>query len=180
LVAPEAGTVLPPTMKPRREDNEKQLPPWTGTPLEPENIGAYLERSELFCQIGDPKRLEAVMVIDQSDRSLIREGQNVDLNLAGFPSTAIRSQIAEIAEKEMDVTPQRLSTKAGGELPSKADPHTNIEKPQSTSYQARVPIDDPEGKFRLGLRGQARVHTDWLSLGARLWRLLSHTFNFKL
>ncbi len=50
----------------------------------------------------------------------------------------------------------------------------------STQYQARAPIDDPDGKYRIGLRGQARVHTKWISLGARLWRLLSHTFNFKL
>jgi hypothetical protein len=50
----------------------------------------------------------------------------------------------------------------------------------STSYQARVPIDDPAGLFRLGIRGQARIYTDWLPLGTRLWRLLSHTFNFKL
>ena len=50
----------------------------------------------------------------------------------------------------------------------------------STSYQARAPIDDPDEQYRLGLRGQARVQTKWISLGARLWRLLTHTFNFKL
>jgi hypothetical protein len=89
-------------------------------------------------------------------------------------------EIAEIAESELKVTPPRLSTRSGGELPSKIDPHTNVESPQCTSYQARVPIDDPEGLVRLGIRGQARVYTDWLPLGTRLWRLVAQTFNFKM
>ncbi len=180
LLAPVAGTVLPPTLKPRREDNDELLPPWSGTPLDPENLGAYLERSDLFCQIGDPKRLEAMLVIDQSDRSIIREDQAVDIKLEGFPSTTLHTRIKEIAEKELEGTPPRLLTKNGGELPSKADPQTGVEKPSSTSYQARAPIDDPEGDVRLGTRGQARVYTDWLSIGARLWRLVNHTFNFKM
>jgi putative peptide zinc metalloprotease protein len=180
LAAPLAGTVLPPTITTRHEDGEEKLPAWSGTPLDQENLGATLEQGERFCQIGDPKRLEAVMVIDQADRNLVREGQAVDIQLEGFPSDPLHSQIAEIAESELKVSPQRLSSKSGGELATKTDPHTGAEKPMSTSYQARAPIDDSEGLFRLGIRGQARIYTDWLPLGTRLWRLLSHTFNFKL
>ena len=180
LAAPLAGTVLPPTITTRHEDGEEKLPAWSGTPLDRENVGATLEQGERFCQIGDPKRLEAVMVIDQADRNLVREGQAVDIKLEGFPSTTLHSQLAEIAESELKVSPQRLSSKSGGELATKTDPHTGTEKPMSTSYQARAPIDDPEELYRLGLRGQARIYTDWVPLGTRLWRLLSHTFNFKL
>lgn len=180
LTAPVAGTVLPPTITTRHEDGEETLPAWSGTPLDRENLGATLEERERFCQIGDPKRLEAVMVVDQADRNLIREGQAVDLQLEGFPSTTLHSQIAEIAESELKVSPQRLSSKSGGELATKTDPQTGAEKPMSTSYQARTPIDDPEELYRLGTRGQARIYTDWLPLGTRLWRLVSHTFNFKL
>ena len=96
------------------------------------------------------------------------------------PSMTLHSKIKEIAESELKVTPRRLGTQHGGEVPSKTDPQTGIERPMSTSYQARVPIDDPAGQYRLGLRGQARVYTRWLPLGTRLWRLMSHTFNFKL
>jgi putative peptide zinc metalloprotease protein len=180
LVATEAGMVLPPLLNPRREENDEKLPTWTGTPLEPENVGAYLEQGVRFCQIGDPKRLEAVMVIDQADRNIIREDQAVDIKLEGFPGTTLHSRITEIADEELRITPSRLATKSGGELPSKTDPHTNVDRPMSTSYQARAPIDDPDGNIRLGVRGQARVYTKWLSLGDRLWRLFIHTFNFKM
>jgi hypothetical protein len=60
------------------------------------------------------------------------------------------------------------------------DPHTGVERPQSTSYQARVPIRDDDGLERLGVRGQARIYTDWTPLGTRLWRLVAQTFNFKM
>jgi len=181
LTAPVAGGVLPPALLTRRGNDEEQLPTWAGTPLDPENLGAYLEQGVKFCEIGDPKRLEAVVIVDQADRNIIRVGQKVDLKLEGHSSTTLRGlQIKEIAERELTVAPQRLTTRAGGELPSKVDPETGRDIPISTSYQARVPFDDPNGLFHVGLRGQARSHTDWLSIGARVWRLLTHTFNFKL
>jgi putative peptide zinc metalloprotease protein len=180
LVAPEAGTVLPPTLTTRHEQTDERLPMWSGIPLDPENRGAVLDQGTLFCQVGDPKRLEAVLIIDQADRSLIRNGLDVDLKIEGLPGTTWHSEIAEIAESELKVTPQRLSTQSGGEVPTKVDPTTGVQRPMSTSYQARVPIDDPEGLLRLGLRGQARVYTDWVPLGVRLYRLIAHTFNFKM
>jgi putative peptide zinc metalloprotease protein len=181
LVAPAAGTVLPPPLTPAHERNEDdKLPPWSGNTLDRENLGATFEQGVLFCQIGDPKRLEAVLVLDQADRNMIREKQSVDLKIEGLPSTTFRSEVAEIAESELKVTPQRLSTRSGGEVPSKADPHSNIERPMSTSYQVRVPLDDADGLVRLGIRGQARIYTSWIPLGTRLWRLLANTFNFKM
>ncbi len=182
LVSPLAGTVLPPPLTSRRDDPDEKLPPWSGTPLDPENLGAMLEQGVFFCQVGDPTKLDAVLVVDQADRNLIQEGQPVDIKLEGYPapSMTLHSTIKEIAESELKVTPKRMSTQHGGEVPTKTDQQTGIERPTSTSYQARVPIDDPAGQYRLGLRGQARVYTRWLPLGTRLWRLISHTFNFKL
>lgn len=185
LTAPAAGTVLPPTLTPRREDPEEELPPWAGTPLDPENIGATLEQGTLFCQIGDPKKLEAVLIIDQTDRNLVVDGKpgnrpRVDIKLEGFADLTLHSEIIEVAGSELKVAPKRLTNKSGGELATKTDQQSGVERPMNTSYQARAPIDDPNEQFRIGLRGQACVHTQWISLGSRLWRLLTHTFNFKL
>jgi putative peptide zinc metalloprotease protein len=180
LKAPIAGTVLPPPLTQRRDDPEGHLPTWSGTPLEKENLGAFLQEGALFCQIGDPRKLEAIVVIDQADRNLIRKGQRVEIKIDELPHDTFSSHVAEIAESELKVSPQRLSSKSGGELATKTDPNSGVERPMSTSYQARVPLDDPSGLMRLGLRGTARIHTDWLPLGARFWRFVTHTFNFKL
>ena len=90
LTAPSAGTVLPPPLTPRRDDPDEKLATWSGTPLDPENVGAHLDRDTLFCQIGDPTKLEAVMVIDQADRNLILDGRAsaVDIKLQGFAAPA--------------------------------------------------------------------------------------------
>jgi len=180
LKAPIDGTVLPPPLTPRREDPEGQLPSWWGTPLEKENLGAFLQEGVLFCQIGDPRKLEAIMVIDQADRNLIRPDQHVDIKIDELPRDVFTSKIVEIAESELKISPQRLSNKSGGELATKTDPHSGVERPLSTSYQARAPVDDETGLLRLGLRGTARIRTYWIPLGTRFWRFLSHTFNFKL
>jgi putative peptide zinc metalloprotease protein len=181
LTAPIDGVVLPPPFTPKREKPELQLATWSGTPLEPENVGAYLEERALFCQIGDPKKLEAVMVIDQGDRNMVDLDQKVDLKINGLPGkTFYGHKFTDISEKELEEAPKRLASKHGGELPTKTDPLTGAEQPQSTSYQANVAIDDDTGQLRLGLCGTARIYTRWLSGGERFWRLLSHTFNFKL
>ncbi|MEN6556768.1 MAG: HlyD family efflux transporter periplasmic adaptor subunit [Thermoguttaceae bacterium] len=180
LTAPQAGAVLPPPLTVRHDPPDERLSVWAGTPLDPENVGAFFEAGTLFCQIGDPKRLEAVLVVDQADRNLVRAGQTVDLKLEGLPFKTFRGTITEIAESELKIMPKRLATTSGGELPTKTDPDTGIQRPQSTSYQARVPLDDPDGLVRLGIRGQARVYTDWITLGTRFWRLVHQLFNFKV
>jgi putative peptide zinc metalloprotease protein len=181
LVAPIDGVVLPPSFTPSREDPDLQLGAWSGTPLDPENIGAFLQEQVLFCQIGDPKKLKAVMVIDQGDRNMVEVGQNVDIKIDELPyKKAIRSEITDIAESELKECPKRLSSKYGGEVSTKTDEKTGAEKPQSTSYQANAPIEDEDGLMRLGLRGTGRIYTRWVSVGERFWRFLSHTFNFKL
>ena len=185
LVAPRDGTVLPPPATAAHDDPDGQLPAWSGTPLDPQNLGAYLREgphneSVLFCQIGDPAKLQANLVIDQGDMEYIHEGQAVDLKLDALPHDTLHSQISEIAGTPLKVSSQRLSAKTGGDLATRTNPTTGAEQPQSTSYEAHAPLENPEDLLCLDLRGRAKVHTEWMSLGTRLWRLATHTFHFKL
>jgi putative peptide zinc metalloprotease protein len=188
LVAPTAGVVLPPPNRPSREPPEGQLPAWSGSPFDACNQQAYLDEGQLLCQIGDPTKYEAILVIDQTDIERVRAALNpakdrfpkVDIKLDQLPSKTFRSQITDIAESELKLSSMRLSSKTGGELLTTTDPTTGAEKPRSTSYQARAPLDDPDGLMRLGLRGSGRVYTPWESLFSRFRRWASHTFNFKL
>lgn len=180
LVAPRAGTVLPPPLTPHREDPEGRLSAWSGTPLEPENLGAYLEPGVLFCQVGNPNEMEAILVIDQADVEFVAPGQQVDIKLNELPHETLTSKIVEIANLDLKVTPHRLSSKAGGEVASHVDPNSGVERPMSTSYQARVPLDDPERLMRIGLRGQAKIHTAWRPLAVQIWWFCAHAFNFRM
>ena len=55
-----------------------------------------------------------------------------------------------------------------------------MERPMSTSYQARVPIIDPDGILFIGLKGKAKIHAGYLTLAQQTWRLFQQTFNFEL
>ncbi len=176
LTAGSSGTVLPPPAVPENPNSE-DLPKWTGTPLESKNLGAYLT-SALYCQIGDPHKWDAFLYIDQDDIQFVRENQAVAIKLDEVPYKTFDSTITEIGP-EVKETPHQLSSKSGGELMSKPD-QTGKERPINTSYRARVPIDDPDGRLVQGLRGTAKVYADWQPLGQRAWRYLVRTFNFKL
>ena len=188
LRAPRKGHVLPPPPTPasHQEDIEGgQLSPWSGTPLDDEHHQPFLKEGTLFCQVGDPHSLEAVLIIDQGDADYVKweKGEDpptVDLKFDALPHDTLHGTIERISNFNLKITPRRLSSTAGGGLPSKKDPDTGVETPQSASYQALVPIDDQEGVLIDGLRGQAKIHVKPLSLGARLWRLIMNTFNFRL
>jgi len=168
LVAPEAGTVLPPPEQPNKPD-DKQLPSWSGTPSQSRNQGAFLQEGVVFCKVSDLTRMQALMVVDQDDVEYLAEKQVVDVNLDEFPSETLQGLIAEIAKEPLRVSPRHISNKAGGELVTKTD-ESSVERPMNTSYQVRVPLDGPDGLLRIGLRGRGRIHASPQTLAHRLWR----------
>jgi len=181
LVAPRDGTVLPPPATPLREVPDGPLPSWHDTPLEPRNLDAFLEQDVLFCLVGDPREIEAILVIDEGDMPFVLRDQPVDIKLDALPHETLSGRISEDPSLEdLKIAPKRLSTKARGELATRQDPVTGADKPMNPSYQARVPLDDAEGVLLPGLRGRAKIHTRWQTLGQRCWRLITRTFNFKL
>jgi hypothetical protein len=123
--------------------------------------------------------MEALLVVDQEDIEYLKLDQSVDIKLDELPGETLHGRIAEIAAEPLTVSPRSLSNKAGGELATKTD-EGGVERPLNTSYQVRVPIDDPEGLLRISLRGRGRVHAVAQTLGHRLWRYVTQTFNFRL
>lgn len=184
IIAPVSGTVFPPPVKPHRDTHDGRLPVWSGSPFHAKNRGAVMLESDQFCQIGNAKEFEAVLVVDQADIDLIRqywEQQNdfppVEMKLDAYRWTTSEGQIVKVASAPMEVTPASLASQGGGELSAKTDKDGRL-RPISTSFQARVPLDNSEDLLRVGLTGQARVYTGWQPLGRRLYRYLARTFRF--
>ncbi len=179
LVAPRNGSVLPPALLPK-QSADGQLPTWSGSPLKEENLGATLMKGTKFCEIGDPGRLEARLVVDQGDVDLLAKGQRVEVMLAQSADFVYMSEIEKIAEKDMKTSPVHLSSLHGGELPTKMD-EGGVPRPIGQVFEVRVPLpEDDRNLLRIGLVGQAKVTTKPRTLGERLYRYLSRTFNFEL
>jgi len=133
----------------------------------------------MLCQIGDPTKMQAILVVDQNDIEFIHENQEVALKLDSRPGDLLPGRITEIANVDLKVSPRSLSNKSGGELATKTD-ESGKERPLSTSYQARVPIDDPEQLLVMGLKGRAKIYAGRLTLAQQAWRYITRTFNFEL
>jgi putative peptide zinc metalloprotease protein len=179
LVAPRAGTVLPPTLVPN-QTADGQLPTWSGSPLDEENLGATLMMVTKLCEIGNPRWLEARLVIDQGDVDLVQRGQRVEVMLSQSADFVYVSEIERIEEKNLKVSPVHLSSLSGGELPTKMD-DSGVARPMGQVFEALVPLpEDQYELMRIGLVGQAKITTAPRTLGERLYRYLSRTFNFEL
>ncbi|TWU30410.1 biotin/lipoyl-binding protein [Bythopirellula polymerisocia] len=183
LIAPRAGTVIPPPYRPEARSNpEVELASWSGWPMEEKNLGATFSpdgSENLFCHIGDPNEWDAVLVINQRDLDLLREGQEVRLMFNESAYHVFVSTLESMADDEMKNISPRLASTSGGAVPAQHDPGGEV-KPLTTSYQAEVKLDNSLGMFRNGLTGTARIKTEPRTLASRLFRYVKRTFNFDL
>ena len=189
ITAPVAGVVIPAPPRPAGGDVEEgRLPAWNGSPLDPKNIGATYPDGELVCRIGDPTDLEALLVVDQADIDLVGAVMSKDskplvkLESDAYPGRSLTSRVVQVARVELKDVPTSLAAQAGGRLETRVD-RSGAVRPMSTSYHARVPLDDQSELLGLlcpGMRGRAQIYTQWQSLGQRLHRFLSRTFHFEL
>jgi putative peptide zinc metalloprotease protein len=179
LIANTPGTVIAAPSEMPRPHQDLKLDTWTGSTMDPKNIGATLPASRLFCQIGDPKQMDAALVIDQGEMDFVRIGQEVEIKLDALPGDTFESTIAEISYEKLLYASKQLSNKAQGEVETTTD-ETGMERPISTLYQAEAELKDAEGVIRPGMRGRAKIHAGYQTLGQRFWRFLTRTFNFKL
>jgi putative peptide zinc metalloprotease protein len=179
LRAPKDGVVLAPPLRPRQPTIDGELVAWSGSIFDDVNEGAFLQPTEVVCQIGDPARLEAVLAIDQADVDFIQVGQEVKMLFDALTDTPIIGTIAELSRREMQRTPPGMGNQAGGGLATRMDPAGN-EVPLSATYQAKVPIENADQLVFAGYRGRAKIRAGKQTLGNRIWRYLARTFHFEI
>jgi len=133
-----------------------------------------------FCEIGDPRHLEAHLILDQGDILLIRPERRAWLKVYGKAETTYKSLVSEIAKRSSDEVPTELSNLAEGEVASKPDPKTGTAKPMTPVYQVIIPVENPELKLEPGLRGFAKIDGGTYTLAWWLVRWWNKVFNFQL
>jgi putative peptide zinc metalloprotease protein len=176
LKSPLAGSVLPPhRLEPRAAAGD--LPGWSGTPLDADNLGCWLDTGTMFCMIGDPGRLEATAIIDQSDVEFVTSGQRVGLQFDLTDGRILWGTVREIARLDLKVAPATLVERE--DLAVKRD-ESGAPRPVAAMYEARIELDDPGRELLYGAPGRAKVYVAPRSLGSRLAQYLERTFRFRL
>ena len=179
LITPIAGTVVPPEWRPYRQQPGGQLSGWWGLPLEQKNLGATFERGTLFCEVGDPTKMEVIFVLNQNSIEFVKRDQEVEMLFVEYPSHRFHGVVKDVEAREMDTIPTQLSTKGKGEVPTSTDPD-GTEIPSSASYRVSVLIDNSDHLIEVGMTGRGKIHVAPQTLGRRAWRVVTQVFNFQL
>lgn len=179
LKAPVAGIVMPPPEKKPDPKVAGRLPTWDGSLMRPENLGARVEQNDVLCMVGNPSAFEAMLVIDQADLPYVSKNMPALVRLDAYTDDTFDGTIQDIAGSDMEIASPAMSTQAGGTMALVTDA-SGVQRPQSASYEARVPLTDLNLALRPGMRGRAKIKAEKQTLIARFWRLLNRTFHFNI
>ena len=158
---------------PRRRPGRRGVP-------EPETLGQWLKTGKLFCEVGDPHKLEAHLILDQADIDLVSVNRRAWIKVYGDSEITWKSHVSEVARRNRDEIPPELSNTAGGEIATKQDPKTGAAKPINAVYEVIIPVDNSKLLLQPALRGFAKIDGGTHTLGWWLWRLITKTFHFSL
>jgi len=179
ITAPFDGYLFAP---PRREEKTADgvLSLWDGVPLEPKNIGAWLDKKTIVAKIvPDMTKFKIVLAVDQTNIEFIHPNQRIELQLRQHPLKLYQATIEEFVPIKMKETPRTLSSKNGGDIVSTVNEHGQ-QVPISTTYMLTVPIEIKDDIVIDGGTGVAKIYAGRQTVGRRIWRLLCHTFRFEL
>jgi putative peptide zinc metalloprotease protein len=171
LIAPVAGAVLPPRNVTHTLESDG-LPAYSGTPLDEENVGCYLETGTLLCTLADPGRFEAVALVEESDAAGVCPGQQVRLLFPLAPGAVVSGVVERIARgSSIDLPPELV---AAGLLPVEQRPGQPV-RPLGVYYEAIIRLEQEELPLLTNAPGQARISVAPQSLGRRLYGNLRRT-----
>ncbi len=106
--------------------------------------------------------MEAVLVVDQADIDLVKIDHEVDMKIESARLDTFSVVSRSSLHKTCRVC-RRIWLRSHGGVDTEMDPSGRL-KPMSTSYQARVPLEDVKVPLRAGYRGYAKVYVGWKSL----------------
>lgn len=197
LVAPADGVVIP---APRRDlmdgVHPTRLPTWNGSLLDRNTLGAHVEPGTLVCLVGDPQRLTAVLLVDDSDVKRVAPGQKTRMRIDELPGEVIDGEVVEIARHELDATdrseharedlkPLLAGLVAPGRERALYEVTVKFAEERGARNEerdsARNSILDPRSSsLIIGGRGDAKVTAERITVGRRLYRYLAQTFRLPL
>ena len=98
--APVAGTVIaPPEVEAKRAAD--RLPTWSGSPLEARNQHCWIEPGTVFCTIGDPQQVSALVTIDERDIAEVEIGDPVRILLGSAPVRILSGTVSQVASRAL-------------------------------------------------------------------------------
>lgn len=112
LRSPVDGIVItPPTME--LPETEDRLPTWSGSPLESRNLGGWIEPGTVLCTVGDSRRLNALVAIDERDVGEIQPGEPVKILIDSAPVQIVTGKVKQVASRALEPSDDAQTSNKG-------------------------------------------------------------------
>ena len=171
--SPTNGHLMPPRAMPLSDD-ESSLNKWHGCPLDPHNLGAFIEEGTLLGTVGSPATVELILPVNSAERQLLREGQHVEFQPTGNPHLRFSGTIRQMPRLESTEIPQELT--AAGLVP----PLTAAKSGEDTrrwQVACQAVVQEGHSPPRLYSTGHTRVMVEPASIITRFLRFLQVAFD---
>jgi len=149
-----------------------------------ETRGQFVKPGKPFMEVGDPRKLEAHLILDQTDVNLVRSSDQSRatawVKIYADSESTWKSYVSEIAPRSREDIPVELSNNGGGEIATKQDQKTGQNKPLTPVFEVVIPVENPEMLLQPGLRGFAKIDAGHSTLAWWVWRAITKTFHFTL
>jgi hypothetical protein len=183
LRSPVDGTVIAAPFAPESNEPRGRLATWSGSLLEPANLGAQLEPGTLVCLVGDPDRLTAVLLVDDAEVKRLQPGQRARMVVDQLPGQALEGEVVDVARHEV-----RDDASEGSAQADLTALFAGVIPPGQAGalYQARVRFDAAGlseagyGNLVIGGRGYAKVAVERITVARSIMRYLGQTFRLPM
>jgi len=158
LRAPRAGMIVAPPLVFDDQHDQSRLPVWSGSPLEPRNIGCWVEPGTVLGMVADPGQLETLVAIDQADVAEVYPGQRVRILLESSPVRVLTGQVVQVAQRSA----------ARRDFDSAMD--------AGKYHLVQVCLDSQDARLLIGTRGTAKIEARRSTLSAIVTNQLRQMF----
>jgi putative peptide zinc metalloprotease protein len=150
-------------------------------------VGKRQEPDTVICEVGDPQKLRAILLVAPGDRSLVEEKIVVEgvskawIRVHGLTYNYWEGTVREVSLLDAKEIPPQLSYKAGGDVVTQQDPESKAERPQQQHYVIAVDFDEPDSAvIHPGVMGRVKISAEPRTLWWRLYRYVRTEFNLGL
>ncbi|MBL8816364.1 MAG: hypothetical protein JNL58_10055 [Planctomyces sp.] len=175
--SPASGRIYLPRNKPPETDRPDAPQIWSEWAMTPSNQHAWLDSQTLLCWIGDSTDWRVSAYVDETDLDLVDVSSPATVRFLSMPSLPIEGHIEVLGSAPSEQVDRELIVNRMIAMSS-----TQPGQPQQTLFQATLKMNDqPEfGSTPLYATGIARIQSRPVSVAGRFWRLLCHTFSFRM
>jgi putative peptide zinc metalloprotease protein len=168
--APVAGRVLAPPSRTVERQAEDALAPWSGSPLEARNRGAWIESGTALAVIASPGGWTAWAGVDQSDAPAVEVGQTARLIVDERPTDILTAHVIQVGRRARQNT-------VGSETQTRQQRETLGD---DRYHVVELKLDDIDEATQLalfaGARGTVKITAERTTLGELAWLHLCRTF----